>query len=419
VTFNATRRPWSASRALAVAATCGAALVLMAGCGSDDDDSSSAPAAEQPTAAKQPTGEPIKVMTMGQFDAPKLGMKQPELSAAVEARARAINDAGGIDGRPVEVLKCNFDGNPNRGTVCANDAVKQGVVAVLGAESSGGEEAGYYPIFEKADIPVIGAGAAASFLSYTSPIAFSYISGAIGSTVGSCLLLAEKGATRISFIVLRVPGIEEFVNRCKSALAARNVEFGQAVYLPLSATDMAPYLAKATADGVKDVAVAATATFTQSLIGTAANRGIRIATSSVPLQPEVLKTLGPAAEGVLSVSFAVDPNSDAPGAKQYRADMSKYFPDLALTDSAETFWLATWTFERVARELPEVTAKGVLDAMGKLEDFDMGGIVPPLTTTTDSTAFEGLPRMFNPTVIAGEVKDQKIQSSGQVIQLAQ
>jgi hypothetical protein len=48
--------------------------------------------------------------------------------------------------------------------------------------------------------------------------------------------------------------------------------------------------------------------------------------------------------------------------------------------------------------------------MGKQDNFDTGGITPPLTTTAPYTGgvFD-LPRMFNPTVVYAKVVDGKIK----------
>ncbi len=60
--------------------------------------------------------------------------------------------------------------------------------------------------------------------------------------------------------------------------------------------------------------------------------------------------------------------------------------------------------------------------MGKLDGFDMGGVTPPLTTTTEFQAPAGfpikIPRMFNPTGVLAKIKDGKvIRTSKQFVNL--
>src|SRR5262245_13194632 len=81
----------------------------------------------------QGSDEPIVVMTIGDFDQPQIGQSYPELPGAVKARARVINNKGGINGRKVEVIACNTSFDQDRTGQCARDAVAENVVALIGA----------------------------------------------------------------------------------------------------------------------------------------------------------------------------------------------------------------------------------------------------------------------------------------------
>lgn len=414
--MSAFNRRWG--RLLATAATGIAVTTSIVACGNDDEATTTAVSGREATAVAAPSGEPIKVLTMGFFDAPKIGLKLPELAGAVEMRAKAINDAGGIGGRPVEVISCNFDGNPNRGTACANEAVENDVAAVVGSQSIGGEEAEYAPILEKAKIPVIGWSAGTTTLAFTSPVSFPFSSGSIGATVGSCLILAEQGAKKVSLVMFENPAVKTLAEQCATALGKAGAEIGETVTLPTGATDMAPFLAKASSGGVKDIAFAAAGPQMQSIISTGSQQGLTLSTVSSVLNPETLKSLGGAANGMLLVADVQPASADVPGAQQFRAEVEKYDPDLDQTALAMNFWLAAWTFERVAKDLDTVDASTVLGAMNELDGFDMGGLIPPYTTTKESKAFEGLPRLFNPTMASAKVEAGEIVSDGKLIQLA-
>jgi hypothetical protein len=98
----------------------------------------------------------------------------------------------------------------------------------------------------------------------------------------------------------------------------------------------------------------------------------------------------------------------------FTKDMNAFDKSLAQTDLAAQNWLGTWVFERVAKTLPDITAASVLDGMGKITNMDMGGLTPPLTTTTpfnsqSNPTFNALlPRLFNPTVVYEQVKNGKV-----------
>ena len=117
-----------------------------------------ASAAPTRRAAANFTGDPIKVGTMGEFDVPSAGTSNPEWPGAVQARAKAINKAGGLKDasgktHQLQVIVCNSALDPNKATQCANDAVAQKVVAVIGINSS--EAPQMMPILAAAGIPVI------------------------------------------------------------------------------------------------------------------------------------------------------------------------------------------------------------------------------------------------------------------------
>jgi branched-chain amino acid transport system substrate-binding protein len=70
-------------------------------------------AATEPTAAGRAEdplagldGDPIRVMTIGNWTQPQLGTANPEFPAGAQAAAAAYNAEGGLDGRPIEVIAC-------------------------------------------------------------------------------------------------------------------------------------------------------------------------------------------------------------------------------------------------------------------------------------------------------------------------
>src|SRR5688500_17904726 len=112
---------------LRIAAPLVIAAIVAAGCGSDDDDASadSGPT----TTARQLTGEPIKLGMIGVLSGPAFNPGRVE---GAKAAAKAINDAGGIDGRPIEIVACDSGLStvkPTGAIDCATDAIKAGVLA--------------------------------------------------------------------------------------------------------------------------------------------------------------------------------------------------------------------------------------------------------------------------------------------------
>ena len=126
----------------------------------------------------------------------------------MQARAKAINKAGGLKDasgktHQLQVIVCNSALDPNKATQCANDAVAQKVVAVIGINSS--EAPQMMPILAAAGIPVI-APVVVDPSETTSKNSFPITAGVPGAFVAIPQMLASQGATKISLIYPDIPG---------------------------------------------------------------------------------------------------------------------------------------------------------------------------------------------------------------------
>lgn len=104
--------------------------------------------------------------------------------------------------------------------------------------------------------------------------------------------------------------------------------------------------------------------------------------SSGPLTDEqYLNIDGGHAEGTLGFCYYPDPNiSDEPGVREYRRLMTEYFPGHPLN----RYSLYGYVFGRLVVEGLEragrgLTESGFLDAMESINDWDSGGIMPPVS----------------------------------------
>lgn len=128
-------------RATALAATALAACAsLTVGCG------------VIPGATGGSGDDPIKVMTWAPMNTG--ATNKPGMPAFAQAYARWINSHGGINGRKLSVLICNDHNDAVSAAKCAQRAVDEKVVAVVGSYSQYGDA--FFPTLEGADIPYIG-----------------------------------------------------------------------------------------------------------------------------------------------------------------------------------------------------------------------------------------------------------------------
>ena len=78
-----------------------------------------------------PSGEPIKVMTNAPVNSQL--PPYPNIPAAAEVYEQYINDNGGINGRPLQVIVCDDQADADEAANCARKAVEEKVVAIVGS----------------------------------------------------------------------------------------------------------------------------------------------------------------------------------------------------------------------------------------------------------------------------------------------
>jgi len=122
-----------------------AASLLLSACGGSGDDSSG---------ASGTSGEPIKIGAVLSLTGSYAGLGTPEKNA-IELEVAALNDAGGINGRPVEVVYEDDATDAAAAQAAVSKLIDQdGVVAVLGATGTG-QTMGMRPDIERAQVPQV------------------------------------------------------------------------------------------------------------------------------------------------------------------------------------------------------------------------------------------------------------------------
>src|SRR5262249_19744577 len=123
--------------------------------GSSSSSTTSAPASTTAsTTASTGTkanGTPINVLVIATLKTPAGAI--PETIAGAKAAAMAINNAGGVGGRPINIIPCDDQESPTGATTCARRAVAMKVTAVQMTSNFGAQ---VFPILSAASIPVVG-----------------------------------------------------------------------------------------------------------------------------------------------------------------------------------------------------------------------------------------------------------------------
>jgi hypothetical protein len=373
-----------------------AVIVMAAGCGDDDDsgdESGEGPDNTSESPAEELTGDPIR---LGLITRPLYVDFAP---AGAEAAIERINDAGGIDGRPLELVVCSNEDNANVAADCARQfAADPTIVATVGDNNSFGGDSN--PPLEQAMIAGIGTSPLGG-ADFASPRVFPNNSGGLQFLASAAFLHDDLQAESIGMATVDTPtaqALPGLINN--SILGPRGAALSGTVAIPTTAADVSAQAASvAESDGLM---LALTGDLALRFIQSSRQQGFEgpfVLSETVVNASAIQEALSPdVAEDIYTLTY-YDKNSD--GYARFLADMEEYQPDVVPGDLGAIAWLAVNMFEHVAADLPELTRQSVWDAMSSLSDFDTEGMTAgPLDFTTPGTALGGTAPRLVPSVMS-------------------
>lgn len=429
------------SRAVALLS---ATVLVLAACGDDDDSadattappatetpttgaapettapeataSESAPATEAPAptdapesseAPAAPSGDPVKVMVMGSFT----GLYDTSFSFDVaKAAAQAVNSAGGIQGRPMEVLTCDDKFDPNVTLDCARQASDEGAVAIISGLALAGD---YVDYAAQQGIPVI---PAVGFQSaeFQNDISFPITAGGAGLATAAIAEVLAQGVTKISLVYDESSGIAKPAAEAAAAgLEAQGIDVTNVIPMAIDLPDGSSILAAAESDDAQGVALLVQGVQAAQFISAAdlADSDLIIGSYDLSLEPATIKTLGPAADGVLMASsFKQLTSVDDPAVQQFLAELAAYDSSLTTDDWSIPgvglgVFAATHLVAEAANAGASADAAGVLAALPTLTDFDIGVMAPIDFSAPNANFIPGFTRIFNTKYFLNEIQD--------------
>jgi ABC-type branched-subunit amino acid transport system substrate-binding protein len=379
-----------ARRTLAALVVIGTAVAALAG------GSMAAPAITgTPT-----SGTPIRVATIGDFDAN--GVDNSQWIEAVRARFDAANARGGLmdasrQRHPVQVIACNAASDPDQTARCAQQAVDQGAVAVVGLSAVYDDRA--LPILSAAHIPALGVRVNGE-TDATNPASFPIASGLEAELLAMPQLLAFRGSTKVAVIISDFgTATDDALAVLREGLGRTSAALGPIVRVAPGTVDLAPAVATATEPGVDGVigflAGGTRGTLTQQL--RAAHYAGRYVTRAPWGSAASASDPDPSVSGTLVVGHFPPPTSGDQGWTQLRRDMGVNIRQAAALDEGTVnSWLAASVFEQLLESVDLTWLKtAVLEPIVYNGTGDSRGLTPALTTTATDPA---RPRAFNDTV---------------------
>ncbi|MET7783843.1 ABC transporter substrate-binding protein [Streptomyces sp. NPDC005388] len=386
------RRRSAAASCLAVTGA-----LLAAGCGGEASGSST-----ETTFLK---GTPVKVMVWNPEDTQ--GSAQPGVRLTAQAYEKWINANGGIKGGPLKVITCNEKNDPDEAEKCAQQAVAEKVVAVVGSYSLAGDR--YMPILQKAGIPYIG-GTGVSAAEFSNPLSFPVNGGTPAVFAAHGQQLVEEGCKKISGVRYDLAAAAIVSQFLTLGVTSAGGTPPKDLKVPVTATDLAPQVAAATkgSDCVSVILGTHSDLFVKSYVQSGAKTKLGSVVGN--LTPELAETTGGSGsplEGAAITGY-YPPTADAVWKDFVQAAKGK---DIDTSNGAnETTWVAFKVLTEAAKKLPTTSSKTLVEELNTTSGIDTGGLTPPLTwKASTALPIKGLNRIHNTTATELTIRDGKIE----------
>jgi ABC-type branched-subunit amino acid transport system substrate-binding protein len=361
--------------------------------------------------AARATGVTIKVATIGDFQAN--GADNRQWVDAVRARFNAANARGGLvdayqQRHKVVVLVCNSASDPDQTTRCAQQAVEQHVMAVVGMSAVYGDRA--LPILEAAGIAAIGVRVNTG-VDATSSASFPLASGLTAELMAMPQLLAQQGATKVAVIISDFgAATDDALGVLQRGLSLANAAQGPTVRVAPGATTFSAAVTAATQPGVDGivgfVAGGRAGALVQEL--RASNFTGKYVTQAPWGNAAAASDPDTSINGTLVVGQFAPSTCDIRGWNEFRRDMLATNPNLvSFNEGAINYWLAARVFEHTVRAVDVTRVNpAALDALIYDSNDDTGGLTPPLARTVTSS---DLPRLVNRTVTFNQTSNGQLR----------
>jgi branched-chain amino acid transport system substrate-binding protein len=180
----------------------------------------------------------------------------PEITQGVDWGVDRVNkQENGINGHPIQLVKCGTDGTPEKSAGCANQFVSAKVVAVLAGGDLGTDA--MIPILKDAGIAILGTSTLGTSMTLNAAGAFMFSPPATSYPQAEVDLAKEVGATKISMVLPDVSQVPIVQGLAEKQAALNGVTVSVVKFDP-AAPDFAAAIAAVTANGSDAIATIAT-----------------------------------------------------------------------------------------------------------------------------------------------------------------
>ncbi len=344
----------------------------------------------------------------------------PEILSGALAAAKAINAKGGINGRQLKVVGCNFQNDPNLAAGCGRQAVSDGAVAVVGECFYGSNldpilEAAKIPYFVLAQLPG----------DFTASDTFPIGPGAEGVLISDVALLVKEGHPKVGIAFADISILSQqaqvFLKYADSGLKTPSGQKSSAagsVPIALTASDYTPFVESLNSQGANGVVLIEQGPALKAFSTSAQQLGLHMAfaETSVGYNNIQLKQLP---NGFLLTDLTPPPQTatNLPGVKLFRSEMAQASKagvanaGPAYYDGAALFaWLSTYAAQQAISQVKgTVTPTDVMSTLKTIKTMNLQGLV----TIHPSMQGHGPTGLTN--LIDGDIYYEKLQNGVPVL----
>lgn len=340
----------------------------------------------------------IKLMTIAPISSTL--QNYPDAEGGAKAAVKAVNDAGGINGRKIEWSFCNTESDPNKATACSRKATTEGVAAVVGQIDVFSTNT--LPILEQAGIPSIGFQGAGNTIDFTSPAIYPLQGGNPATYGASGSGVEQLGGSKVAVVYTDVPAGELAGRIIKQSVENTDgVSVAGIIPIPASGiSDYSPYAQKIEDMGADSVVLSTSAAFSGPLMKAAAGLGIDPLWlhNGFTFGVAELGQIGDLADDITTMSpFPPSTDADDPGIAQYNKELDAAGIGNEQIDrrpSGINAWLSVHAAAQVIDSIDgDITAKTVTAALDKQGKIDLFGLLEwePSVLGGDNDSFPRVP----------------------------
>lgn len=365
--------------------------LILAGCAASADDTSAGL-----------EGEPIKI---GQIAPTGTSVYNAQDSHAVaKAAVRGFNERGGLSGRPLELVYCNDENDPNIAAQCAREMVSEEVVAMVrSVVIAGGDQVS--AILESAGIPDIGRSTLTP-AELNAPSAYPLDGGVLSAYAGVMTKFVEQGGDSVFFAVLESENAHTTTEALKRMAEELGLEVAGTATVPPNTADYAPLVANIRESGAEGAVLAFTQQSLMQTIRTAEQAGLTISwlLNGGAFTEEDLASLPERQTDQFIVGTGTMPLS-AGGSNEavaeMRRDIEAQFESgdddadpTKLFSNSFISWESVYVLDRLADGMETITAETITEKLNESENVDTGISVPWTPSRPGPTNFSRVSHPF-------------------------